>query len=123
MTESAGRWSDLERPPLRQGALRRALLDGEPGSWRAVELVAATGSTNADLAARARAGEPEGLVLVTDHQVAGRGRLGRDWVSPPRAGLVGKCGTVGNADPFIFTYCRIFMAGRAHRTCYQRRSD
>ena len=87
MTESAGRWSDLERPPLRQGALRRALLDGEPGSWRAVELVAATGSTNADLAARARAGEPEGLVLVTDHQVAGRGRLGRDWVSPPRAGL------------------------------------
>lgn len=25
--------------------------------------------------------------MVAEHQTAGRGRLGRDWVSPPRAGL------------------------------------
>lgn len=50
-------------------------------------MVAETGSTNADLAAAARAGAPEGLVLVAEHQRAGRGRAGRQWSSPPGAGL------------------------------------
>ncbi|MCB2059388.1 MAG: biotin--[acetyl-CoA-carboxylase] ligase [Novosphingobium sp.] len=46
-----------------------------------IELVKETGSTNADLAARVRAGEfvPEGHWLVTDRQTAGRGRQGREW--------------------------------------------
>jgi BirA family biotin operon repressor/biotin-[acetyl-CoA-carboxylase] ligase len=79
-------WSDLDRPPLRGPALSRALAQGQD-AWRAIEVVARTGSTNADVAARARAGEPEGLVLVADHQDAGRGRLGRSWQAPPRAGL------------------------------------
>jgi BirA family biotin operon repressor/biotin-[acetyl-CoA-carboxylase] ligase len=79
-------WSDLARPPLRGPALALALAQG-PGAWRAVEVVASTGSTNADVAARARAGEPEGLVLVADHQDDGRGRLGRSWQAPPRAAL------------------------------------
>jgi BirA family biotin operon repressor/biotin-[acetyl-CoA-carboxylase] ligase len=78
-------WSDLERPPLRGPALARALAQG-PDAWR-VEVVARTGSTNADVAARARADEPEGLVLVADHQDAGRGRLGRSWQAPPRTAL------------------------------------
>jgi BirA family biotin operon repressor/biotin-[acetyl-CoA-carboxylase] ligase len=30
---------------------------------------------------------PHGSVLVAEYQVAGRGRLDRAWVSPPRAGL------------------------------------
>jgi BirA family biotin operon repressor/biotin-[acetyl-CoA-carboxylase] ligase len=82
-------WTDLDRPPLREAALRAALTDGDGGAraWRALELVASTGSTNADVAARARAGEPEGLVLVADHQDAGRGRLDRGWVAPPRSSL------------------------------------
>jgi len=86
-------WTDLDRPPLRQAALARALTrraegdEGPDAVWRAVEVVASTGSTNADVAARARAGEPEGLVLVADHQEAGRGRLGRSWEAPPRAAL------------------------------------
>jgi BirA family transcriptional regulator, biotin operon repressor / biotin---[acetyl-CoA-carboxylase] ligase len=46
-----------------------------------------TGSTNADLMARAARGEPEGLVLAAEGQSAGRGRLGRAWTSPPRAAL------------------------------------
>ena len=46
-----------------------------------------TGSTHDDLLAAARRGAAEGTVLVAEAQSAGRGRLGRSWVSPPRAGL------------------------------------
>jgi BirA family biotin operon repressor/biotin-[acetyl-CoA-carboxylase] ligase len=46
-----------------------------------------TGSTNADLLSHALAGGPEGEVLVAELQTAGRGRLGRAWVSPAGAGL------------------------------------
>jgi BirA family transcriptional regulator, biotin operon repressor / biotin---[acetyl-CoA-carboxylase] ligase len=46
-----------------------------------------TGSTN-DVAARlAEAGAPDGTVVVARAQTAGRGRLGREWFSPPGAGL------------------------------------
>ncbi len=44
-------------------------------------------STNADVAARFRSGEGEGLVVVAEHQTAGRGRLGREWVTPARSSL------------------------------------
>jgi BirA family biotin operon repressor/biotin-[acetyl-CoA-carboxylase] ligase len=57
------------------------------GLWREVRAVAETGSSNADLLAAARAGAVEGTVLVAEAQTAGRGRLGRRWASPPRAGL------------------------------------
>jgi len=50
-------------------------------------VVEAVGSTNAELVARAAGDEAEGLVLVAEHQQAGRGRLDRTWTSPPRAGL------------------------------------
>lgn len=53
-----------------------------------VAWVAETGSTNADLLARARAGAPDGEVLVADHQSAGRGRLGRAWQAPAGASLL-----------------------------------
>jgi BirA family biotin operon repressor/biotin-[acetyl-CoA-carboxylase] ligase len=53
-----------------------------------VEHVTLTGSTNADVLARACAGEPAGLVLVADHQTAGRGRLDRRWEAPPGANLL-----------------------------------
>ena len=46
-----------------------------------------TGSTS-DLAGRLAAdGAPEGTVVVADAQTAGRGRLGRSWLSPAGAGL------------------------------------
>lgn len=76
-------FSDLERPPLRERALHRAL---GPDGWR-LEVVLSAGSTNALVADRACRGEPQGLVVVAESQTAGRGRLDRSWVSPPRAGL------------------------------------
>jgi BirA family biotin operon repressor/biotin-[acetyl-CoA-carboxylase] ligase len=42
-----------------------------------------TGSTNDDVRALAAAGVSEGLVVLATEQRAGRGRLGRDWVSAP----------------------------------------
>jgi BirA family transcriptional regulator, biotin operon repressor / biotin---[acetyl-CoA-carboxylase] ligase len=53
-----------------------------------VRWVAETGSTNADALALAREGEPEGIVVVADHQTAGRGRQGRTWAAPPGASLL-----------------------------------
>ncbi|PXW75895.1 BirA family biotin operon repressor/biotin-[acetyl-CoA-carboxylase] ligase [Blastomonas natatoria] len=47
-----------------------------------IETVALTGSTNADMMVRADAGAPEGLWLRAEQQDGGRGRLGRQWLSP-----------------------------------------
>jgi BirA family biotin operon repressor/biotin-[acetyl-CoA-carboxylase] ligase len=78
--------SPLDAPPLDAAALCRAVV--RPGGlWRAVEVTAVTGSTNADLLARAADGAAEGLVLAAEEQRAGRGRMGRAWVAPPRAAL------------------------------------
>lgn len=44
-----------------------------------------TGSTNADALA---SGAPAGLVVVADHQDAGRGRQGRTWRAPAGTGLL-----------------------------------
>ena len=74
------------RKPLDAAGLRRAAVAPD-GLWREIEVVPSTGSTNADLLARARRGEPEGVVLAAEEQAAGRGRMGRSWVSPPRAAL------------------------------------
>jgi BirA family transcriptional regulator, biotin operon repressor / biotin---[acetyl-CoA-carboxylase] ligase len=77
------RYADLDRPPLQVRALTAALAaDG----FDLVVLEEAA-STNAELADRARAGAPEGTVVVAESQTAGRGRQGRSWQSPPRAGL------------------------------------
>jgi BirA family transcriptional regulator, biotin operon repressor / biotin---[acetyl-CoA-carboxylase] ligase len=73
-------------PVLDAGRLNAALASG-PGLWREVRVVGETGSTNADLLAEARSGAGEGLVLVAEEQTAGRGRLGRRWISAPRSAL------------------------------------
>ena len=74
------------RPALSQARLADALLS-RPGLWRQVLVAAGTGSTNADLLAQARSGAREGLVLVAEEQTAGRGRMGRRWISAPGAAL------------------------------------
>ncbi len=64
-----------------------ATSEPDPVSFR-VELVGETDSTNDDVMARARSGEPEGLVLVADVQRAGRGRRGRRWEAPAGSSLL-----------------------------------
>ena len=79
-------WTDTARPPLSARALTAALV--RAGSFVTdLRVVPVTGSTNDDVAELARAGAPEGLVLVAEEQTGGRGRLDRGWRSPPRAGL------------------------------------
>ncbi|MFE7215735.1 biotin--[acetyl-CoA-carboxylase] ligase [Streptomyces sp. NPDC057611] len=86
-TPHDSRWSDLDRPPLNAGALRRGLVRAD-GLWSEVDVVQSTGSTNTDLVARAVAGKAaEGAVLVAEEQTAARGRLDRRWTAPPRSGL------------------------------------
>ena len=68
------------------GARARAALAGT--RFADVRWAATTESTNADALALARDGAPEGIVVVADHQRAGRGRRDRTWVAPPGGSLL-----------------------------------
>jgi len=57
-----------------------------------VEVLPEIDSTNTELMRRARAGQFEPVLLVAERQTAGRGRLGREWVSDPAAGLAARRG-------------------------------
>ncbi len=70
------------------GRARSTLATGPGSRFADVRWVTETGSTNADAMELARQGKPEGIVLVADHQTAGRGRAGRTWIAPPGAGLL-----------------------------------
>jgi BirA family biotin operon repressor/biotin-[acetyl-CoA-carboxylase] ligase len=76
---------DVFRTPLDAAALRAELI-GTGLGWRQLDVVQQTGSTNADLLARAASGsDVSGAVLIAEHQTAGRGRHGRGWSAAPRA--------------------------------------
>ena len=77
----------MTSPDASRPSLDRALLQARAPAWTSVEVVDQASSTNALVASRAAAGAPEGLVVVADHQTAGRGRLDRTWVTPPGAAL------------------------------------
>lgn len=86
MVTTSGSAAVADRAPLSAAALSAALT-GPGRLWRDVTVRAETGSTNSDLLAAARDGAPEGTVLAAEVQTAGRGRLDRRWICPPRAAL------------------------------------
>jgi BirA family transcriptional regulator, biotin operon repressor / biotin---[acetyl-CoA-carboxylase] ligase len=90
---------DSLRAPLDAAALRDGLVG--PGlPWRQLDVVAETGSTNADLLARAEAGDDiDGSVLLAEFQHAGRGRHGRQWSAPPRTQVALSVGVAGTSVP------------------------
>jgi BirA family biotin operon repressor/biotin-[acetyl-CoA-carboxylase] ligase len=68
--------------PLQRESVHEALVtSGQP--WSGVDVHASLGSTNAEAA---RIATPWHVVL-TDHQQAGRGRLGRTWETPPNTSV------------------------------------
>lgn len=79
---------DLENPIVTDASLRRALEE------RGLDHVASavleeTGSTNADLAARAATGHAgHGSLIVARHQTSARGRLERTWSSIPDSSVL-----------------------------------
>ncbi|MEC3913074.1 biotin--[acetyl-CoA-carboxylase] ligase [Nocardia sp. CDC160] len=73
----------MDRSPLDADLLARNA--AELGFFSAVEVVESTGSTNADLVARAADPQADRLVLIAESQERGRGRHDRQWVGPPRA--------------------------------------
>ena len=54
---------------------------------RQAHFLQACASTNTELLTLAEAGAPEGTVVVTEEQSAGRGRLGRSWATAPGQSL------------------------------------
>src|SRR5260370_35098027 len=71
----------MASPPIHWPAesLGQAIEPQLPGF--SVEIVPSIGSTNTELMARARDGRNEPVLLGTEGQTAGRGRLGRQWTS------------------------------------------
>ncbi|MET4609567.1 BirA family biotin operon repressor/biotin-[acetyl-CoA-carboxylase] ligase [Rhodococcus sp. PvR044] len=87
-----GMYTDLNRPPLVADALRRALVRGMAGGdphafYSSLDVVTETGSTNADLLARAADSALDRAVLISEFQDHGRGRHARSWVAPPRSAV------------------------------------
>ncbi|WP_406236642.1 biotin--[acetyl-CoA-carboxylase] ligase [Nocardia sp. NBC_01009] len=78
----------MHRPPLDAEQLRRSLTDlPELSFFSRIDVLESTGSTNADLIARAGEPDADRSVLLAETQEHGRGRHARSWVSPPRAQL------------------------------------
>jgi BirA family transcriptional regulator, biotin operon repressor / biotin---[acetyl-CoA-carboxylase] ligase len=77
---------------------------------RAIEFVPVIGSTNdlvRDLLSRGRG---DGAVVVADEQLAGRGRQGRSWTSPPGMNLML---SVGLRPPIVAVDAWMLSAGAA----------
>lgn len=70
---------------LTEAEIRPALRSRLLGS--AVHVRQSVGSTNDEAFALARAGAPEGTLVIAETQTGGRGRLGRKWESPGGLGL------------------------------------
>lgn len=76
----AGLPDSVTAPELLDGLATRRL-------GRMIEFRASVTSTNEVAKRLAREGAPEGLLVVAEEQIGGKGRLGRTWLSPPGVGV------------------------------------
>jgi len=70
--------------------MKEQILSYLPGDhpWQnQIHWFASIDSTNTEAKRMAQAGAPHGTVLIADHQTAGRGRLGRSFLSPNGMGV------------------------------------
>ncbi|MFC4125034.1 biotin--[acetyl-CoA-carboxylase] ligase [Nocardia rhizosphaerae] len=75
----------MNRAPIDAQRLHSSSADGPLSFYDRIDVVESTGSTNADLVARAADSTVDRQALLAEEQVHGRGRHARTWVSPPRA--------------------------------------
>jgi BirA family biotin operon repressor/biotin-[acetyl-CoA-carboxylase] ligase len=76
-----------EALPLDLAVALDATADERGAFGRIAHYFSQIGSTNDAATRLAEAGAPEGTMVVAAAQTSGRGRLGREWFSPPDAGL------------------------------------
>lgn len=75
--------------PLSQRLIWNAISRADPRPFGAnVHYCSTVGSTNDVARELAAAHAPEGTLIITDEQTAGRGRMGRRWEAPPRTSLL-----------------------------------
>ena len=75
-------------------------------------------STNTYLMNEARHGAADGLVVVADHQSAGRGRLDRTWEAPPGASLLASILFRVTLPPERLYLATAAVAVAAHAACW-----
>lgn len=77
----------LSAPDLLLADDLMAMVGPESTIGRDIRVFQETGSTNDIVDKMGRDEVPEGVVVFAESQTKGRGRLGREWVSPPGRGL------------------------------------
>ena len=114
-------YNDLNRPPLNEHGLQRALMT--PGEFvSALRVLPEVESTNTALLGAAEDGAPHASVVIAEAQTAGKGRLGRAWVAPPRSGLFMSILLRPEAPPSRWGWLPL-LAGVAARSAVARVSE
>ena len=85
-----------------------------------VEVVEDADSTNSLVGNRARDGAPAGLVIVAEHQSAGRGRLDRTWEVPRRAALTFSMLVRPKVDPEVWPWLPLLTGYAVHAALVDR---
>lgn len=83
--QNRGYCLDVHTDILSVQGIRRYL--DKQWQYLSLEVLPCAGSTNALLRQRAAEGAPEGCVILANQQTQGRGRLGREFYSPPDTGI------------------------------------
>jgi len=103
MTDDPAAWSRAADPARRIG--------------QSIEFHAAIGSTNDRARAALHERGGEGLAVVADEQLAGRGRRGRAWISPPGVNLMVSVGLRPSLGPKLAGLLGAAAALAALRAC------